>query len=260
MPANNVSGYVLLSLPSNQVQPLGLLTFQSKTAANSTGAQINNIFVDSEVPLPLVSEDFVVSSDINKSISVDVSISGNLSLLEGLLDFLKISALFKLEKNKSVRIHLLGAKKNTVNEVELDAYINSSKLNTKAKAFMEILQNNELYVVTDILKCKKYSLESIDKKDSKTEFKVDAPKIGDVSVEVHSGKNITDNSVYEGDDYITIALKAYRIYYTKDKDTGEESYRIRKDDVLKIVLDDEDFPGEMLDTETINLSINHERV
>jgi hypothetical protein len=237
-----------------------LLTSQSKSTANSTGVRINNIFVDSEVPLPLLSEDFVVSSDINKSISVDVSVSSHLSLLEGLLDFLKISALFKLEKNKSLRIHLLGARKSVVNEFELDAYINSSKLNARGKSFVDMLRNNELFVVTDILKCKKYTIESIDKKDSRTEFKVDAPKIGEGGVEVKSGKNITDTSVYEGDDYITIALKAYKIYYKKDEDTGEETYRIRKDEVLKIVLDDEDFPGETLNTETINFSNTHERV
>ena len=258
MPANNVSGYVLLSLPNNQVQPLNLLTYQSKTEANSTASRVDDIFVDSEVSLPAPSEDFALSSDINKSVAVDVSVSAHLSLLEGLLDFLKISALFKLQKNKSIRIHLLNAKKNTVNEFKLDAYINGAKLNTLAKSFVEMLENDELYVVTDVLKCKKYSLEYIDKKSSKTEFTIEAPKIGGGGADVLTGKNISESLVYEGDDYLTIAVKAYRIYYIKDEDSGEVSYRIRKDDVIRTVLNDEDFPGEMLNTETINFVSSNE--
>lgn len=254
MPVNDISGYVLLSLPTDQIQPLGLLSFQDKTVANTTGAQINNLFVDSEVPLPLISQDYLVSSNINKSVSLEISVDSHLSLLEGLLKFLKLSATFNLQKNRSVKVNLLDARKNNVNEFELDAYINSAKLNRAAKTFIEMLQNDRLYVVTDILKCKKYSLEYADQKTTDSGLEAEAAAVGDTEAKVHTGNTGTTSSVNEGEDFITIGVRAYRIYYKKDKKTGEESYRIRKDDVIKTVLADEDFPGQLLAAETITVT------
>jgi len=60
--------------------------------------------------------------------------------------------------------------------------------------------------------------------------------------------------VNEGEEYITIAVKAFRIKYIKDETTGQESYRIRKDDVIKTIKDDEDFPGELLQLETVTVN------
>jgi hypothetical protein len=255
MPTNDIASYILLSLPSNQVQPLGILTFQNKGAVNTTGMRINNLFVDSEVPLPVVSDDYLVSSNIKKSLSLDISVEGHLSLLEGILKFMKLSASFKLEKKKSVKVNLLDARKSIVNEFDLDAYINTSKLNKNGKTFGEMLQNDKLYVVTDILKCKKYSLEYADEKNLNAQEETNADKIGALGVNINAGRNSNDNSVNEGEEYITIGVKAYRIYYIKDKETGEESYRIRRDDQIKTVLDDDDFPGDLLDAETIIVNI-----
>ncbi|MBR9997379.1 MAG: hypothetical protein KFF73_00340 [Cyclobacteriaceae bacterium] len=254
MPTDNISGYVLLSMPTTQVQPLYLLSFQKKNTANITAARLDNLFVDSEVPLPVISGDLPVSADINKTLSVEISVDNHLALLEGLLKFMKLSASFKLQKNKSVNVQLFDAKKNNVNEFNLDAYINSAKLNRTAKSFVGMLEEDELYVVTDILKCKKYSLEYTNERTMDAALDAGASMTGDTSGNFHAGKSGSDKAVNEGDEYITIGVKAYRIYYLKDKKTGEESYRIRKDDVIRTILDDEDFPGEMLSAEKVNLN------
>ncbi|GEM_PF-3580650 len=255
MATNDISGYVLLSMPTDQVKPLGILTKQNKTIVNSTAARIDNLFIDSEVPLPLISDDYLVSANINKTISMEVSVDNHLSLLESLLKYVKLSASFKLDKNKSVKINLMEAKKNTVNEFELDAYINSSKLNKAAKSFISMLENDELFVVTDILKCKKYSLEYTDGKSIDAGLEAAAGNVGDLGAAFHAGKTGEDVAVNEGEEYLTIAVKAYRIFFVRDKRSGEISYRIRKDDVIKTVLDDEDFPGEKLLAETVNIEV-----
>lgn len=256
MPTNNISGYTLLSLPTDQVQPLGILTFEKKGIVNTTAVRIDNLFSESEVALPVPPDDFSVSSDVSKTLTLEVNVDNHLSLLEGLLKFLKFSTSFKLDKNKSVKIHLLEAKKRPVNEFQLDAYISSAKVNEKGKAFVELLRNDELYVITDVLLCKKFSMEYADGKAMEIAAKAEAAAVGDLDIKVDTKKTASDITTNEGEKYITIGVKAYRIFFIKDKNTGEESYRIRKDDKIDIVLDDEDFPGEMLNAPTIIVTEN----
>ena len=145
MATDNISGYCMLSMPSDEVKPLGLLSFKEKGIANITGIETGDIFIDSEVALPSVSKDYNLSTAINKSVTMELSVDSHLSLLEGLLKFLKLSASFKLEKNKSVRITMMDAKKNNVNEFKLDAYINSAKINNISPTYVEMLKNDELF-------------------------------------------------------------------------------------------------------------------
>lgn len=251
MATDDFAGYCLLNMPTNQVQPLSLLTLQGKKLANTTSMTLSNIFIDSEEALPLASEDYLVSSGINKSVSVELSIDSHLSLLEGLLKFLKLSAIFKLEKKNSVTVHMIDARRNSVREDQVDAFINGAKLNSKTPTFIETLKKNELFVITDILKCKKYSIENTAEKTAGGNIEGAAAGKTDAGAGFHASKKNEDSSVNEGDEYITIAVRAYRIKYVKDETTGQESYRIRKDEEIKIIKDDEDFPGELLQLETV---------
>ena len=83
MTSNDISGYILLSMPTNQVKPLMLLHSQSKSVI-ATSASIENLFIDSEVAPPMVSNDYLVSAGIDESLSMEVSVDSHLSLLEGI--------------------------------------------------------------------------------------------------------------------------------------------------------------------------------
>lgn len=254
MATDNISGYCLLSMPSDQVQPLGLLSFQGKGIANSTGVAVGDIFIKSEIALPLISQDYNLSTTMSKSVAIEIAVDTHLSLLEGLLNFMKISASFKLKKSRSVRLNMFDAKKNMVNEFKLDAYINSAQINRISPAFTDMLLNNELYVITDILKCRKYSIEYTNNTKTDTALKAAVPAMAEGGLSVQTGRADSDRAIYEGGDFITIGIKAYRIFYVKDDRTGEESFRIRLDDTIKTVKDDEDFPGEVLNADTVAMS------
>ncbi|MHA4810834.1 hypothetical protein ACX0G9_22190 [Flavitalea flava] len=250
MADSNISGYCLVSMPSDQIKPLSILSMEKTGIANMTGATIEDFFIDSEVALPAISPDYNLSTEVNRSVSVELSVDGHLSLLQTLLSFLKLSASFKLEKNRSVTVQLMEAKKNTVNEFKLDAFINSALTSKIAPSFLELLHNDQLFVVTDILKCKKYSFAYNNNTKTDSGITADAPLQGDVTAGIHTGSSGHDSVIYEGDQFITIGVIAYRIFYKKDKATGEDSYRIRREESLRTVKDDEDFPGETLTTNT----------
>jgi len=253
MSNNSISGYTLLSMPTNQVQPLSLLHLQKKGVANTLAVRVDKLFTGSEVPVPLPSEDYVVSAGIDKTVTVDIDVDSHLSLLEGLLNYLKISGSFKLHKNRSVKVNLIEARRKNVDEFDLDAYINSSSVNKASSMFSEMLERNELYVVTDVLKCKKYSLEYSNQRNMEAGAEVAAATLGEGGVKVQADKQASDRSVNEGDEYITIAVKAYRIYAVKDKKSGSLKFRLRKEDVIDTIYGEEDFPGEVLTEETVNV-------
>ena len=257
MAKNSISGYILLSMPSSDVQPLGLLSLQNKGVVNTTAVRIDDLFVDSSKALPLISKDTILSPGINKTLSWDIDVNSHISLLQGLLNYIKLSALFKLKKNKTVKVNLLDARKNNVNEFELDAFINAAKVNQASEAFVEMLEENKLYVITDILKCKNYSLEYSDEKGIEAGVEANATALGEGGITAVLGKTNIDNYTGQGENYITIALKAYQIHFEKNKENGKISCRIRNQAKFNTALDYGKFDGEILNGETLlNETIN----
>lgn len=249
MAGDTLSGYCLVCMPSDQAQPLCILSMEEKGIATLRGFTISDLFVDSEVALPLISKDYNLSTEVNQSLEVQLSVDANLNLLQQLLSFIHLSASFKLEKNRTVNVKLLSPKKNVVNDFKLDAYINSARADDSSTTYTGMLKKNQLYVVTDILKCKKYTLEYTNSNSFDTNVDAKAPAQGDASAGIHAASSASDNVSNDGDDFITIGVIAYQILYYQDNITGKDRYRIRKDEKLKTVKGiegGESFAGEKL--------------
>ncbi len=254
MTTNNFSGYCLLNSPSDQVQPLTVLTSVNHTEAEIKGFNLTDLFVKSSEGLPVINRNGNLSATINKSVSVDLSVDGNLTLLQELLTFLKLSASFKLQKNKTLRLHMIEPKIDTVNEFQLDGYINNAEVSTISPTFSEALQNNQIYVVSSIIKCRKYSLEYLNSNSTDSGVQATVPMAGELSAGVHTSNSDNDIISSEGDNYITIGVKAYQILCVDDNYLGTRSYRIRRDEKIKSIKGDEDFPGNTLQVEKVNVS------
>lgn len=244
MQVNSLSSYVLLSMPTNQIGPLSLLTLENKGVVYATGATLEDLFVSEESGVPIAKE-FNLTSNIDNTLSLDISVAAHASFLQSLLQVAKAALNFDFQKRKSVRVKMLDAKSQAVNEFDLDTFINNADVNRSSANFLEMLEKNKLFVVTDILKCKKYSMSNTN--EGKIGGGVDAGSevIGEVSVKANAakaGSKVLENT---GEDYITLAIKAYRIYCSVDKKTGQLDCRIRKSpEPIREVLGEEDFPGK----------------
>lgn len=253
MQTNLISGYVLLNMPTDKVQPLKLLTLEKKGVANTTNVKLQDLFTSNEAGTP-VTEDFNLTNLINNTVTLDVSIDAHVSLLQALLKYVKLSVGFDYKKTKSVNVHLIDAKSTTVNEFNLDNFISNAFVKTSTGTFYEMLIKDQLFVVTDILKCKKYSISNA--KDGKAGGGIEAGSevIGEISANAsvaNSGSRVLENS---GDDYLTIGIKAYRIYCQVDEKSKTLTCRIRKStDEIKRILAEEDFPGDLLEVASINV-------
>lgn len=247
---NTIAGYCLLSAPSDQVKPFTIITSSNGVDAQVKGFKLTDMFTKSNAGLPTVKKNGNMSGTVNKMLSIDLAVDSNLTLLEELLRFLKLSVSFKLQKNKTLRLHMIEPKIDTVNDFQLDAFINNANVSTLSPTYTEALENDELYVVSSILKCRKYSLEYVDSNNTKSGLEAAVPLAGKLGAGVSTNKVSNDTISSEGTDYITIGVKAYQIIYYQDEN-GKVSFRIRQDEKLKTMKGDEDFPGKLLHAEKV---------
>jgi len=228
-------GYTMLSMPSTEITPLLLLVKTSAGEVGNLNAGIEDLFEPVNRALPVISEDIPLPSAISGTETVDLKIDSNLSLLKALTKIFSsnASAQFSLEQKKNVKFKLNNPKKNYVNIIKLDSFIQDARINTSAKSILERLKNSDLYVITEVVKTKSFSFE--DEADSKTSAR------------------LID---YEGTDYQAIAIKAYQILYDKSSLFSDrpEGFRIRLADNIKIVRGEEEYPAKQLSDAVVNLS------
>lgn len=129
---------------------------------------------------------------------------------------------------------------NDVNIIRLDEFINDARPNYKAKAMVEKMKKNQLYIVTATLKSNSFSTEFVDKNNAS--INVGIPQIrGVIGGEIGLGydKENSNKIVYENDKQLIFGFKAVKILF--DKETRNFSLKSSKGIVLR---DEEDFPTE----------------
>jgi hypothetical protein len=252
MPSESIAGYRLLSLPSPDIRPLSILFSREKSSAETTNTNIKKLFANTSADPPALLNRVPLFSQGNRSLVAELSVDGHVNLLQHLLGWLKASASIQLQKNRSVRLHMEAATKLMVDEFDLDGFIAASKANTSSPAFKEMLDEQQLFVVTSVIQCKKYAFEYMDSRATDAELKLEVPLEGEVGAKVHEGKTAKDDMIFEGegDTNMTMAVKAYRILYVKDNG----SYRLRVEDEIKNMKHDEDLAAEPLDAEMITVN------
>ena len=251
-------GYTMLSMPSTEITPLLLLVKTSAGEVGNLNAGIEDLFEPVNRALPVISEDIPLPSAISGTETVDLKIDSNLSLLKALTKIFSsnASAQFSLEQKKNVKFKLNNPKKNYVNIIKLDSFIQDARINTSAKSILERLKNSDLYVITEVVKTKSFSFE--DEADSKTSAGIELPlkNIAEAKTDVDVKKDKARLIDYEGTDYQAIAIKAYQILYDKSSLFSDrpEGFRIRLADNIKIVRGEEEYPAKQLSDAVVNLS------
>jgi hypothetical protein len=98
----NLNGYTLVAAPSNRIKPLHLLITTERLVARDTDSTINEIFKVGKTPLPIINENYTLPSEMNSDIILDLKVSAQLKLLEGLLKLTKSNASAGFNYNSKV--------------------------------------------------------------------------------------------------------------------------------------------------------------
>ncbi|NJK85397.1 MAG: hypothetical protein HC906_04935 [Bacteroidales bacterium] len=164
-------------------------------------------------------------------------IDGNSSFAAGFMAKVKLQGGASLKKSKKMLFSFLNAKELSVNLIELDEYLFSSRPNESSPTFNYALKQGDIFVITSALQSSELKLSNAEdfnfNGDIKAETLVEYMK-------VTANTTYSNNENYgistEGDIPLTFAIKAIRILYDKEK------YRIRPESInVRITIDDYDY-------------------
>ncbi len=234
-------GYIILSMPAEDVQPLGLLEKTAKGVAQNLNAHIKDLFEPAGYPLPAVKKNIQLPAEQRSVENLDLKTEVNFNFLKALTRFFTgtISASAALEKKNNVQLKMNDLRKDTVNILNLDAYIQHAQLNTSAASFRETIEKGNLFVITETIKSSSFSLG--DEQTSQVAAGADVPvqQVAEAKGALNYSRSKDHLVEHKGSSDLTIGIKAYQIFYRSGK------FTIKNADTIKVVRGDQ-FPAEKL--------------
>src|SRR5256885_5879483 len=214
-------GYSVVRLPRADITPLLLLAPEGKSL-NRLGA-VHSLFQAGVVQLPEVKEN-TPAADIKGSIKTTVSLGLGLSLLGNFLQAMGGKA-FGLDvaykKANQVTFEFSALLSDSIEVTDLDKFLNTAEVDHNSRHVAELLEGDEVYVVTTTLKTKQFTVDA--QADGGVKVAVSIPSIkqivgGDVSVTRDSSN---DSKVgYVGSALLVFGFSAVRLEYQNGRGRG----------------------------------------
>jgi hypothetical protein len=206
------AGFVMLSLPQSDVNPLQLLIRTSSGTVDRLNASLGDLFIPQTTAPPDVSSDKPLP-EVEGEEELNMNINADVSFLKGLEKFfgLKGSANFSYEQGRIFKIKLNDPKLSTVNVIRLSGFIKDAKVNNSVGDMADKLNDSEVYVITEVIKAKSFRVGRANNQQAKEEIEVNVPGVAEGSQGVDIGRKDSSDLHYDGDTPMTFALKAYRI-------------------------------------------------
>lgn len=228
------AGYCWVRMPDDQIAPLQLLKRKKSGEVDQLNTSITTIFEPNTYSLPAVSRDVELTKQISGEEVIDLKLQANVSVLQGLLKVFSknADADYNYQNSNTGTFSLVEPKRNYIDVGVLDSFISNATLLTSAQTTIEDLKNDDLYVITEIIKTKGFTLETSAANKNAAGINLGTTVAdGNASFEANrSSKNIMKQ---EGDTYITVAVKAYRIYYKRPGlfSNKPATFRIKQQDL-----------------------------
>ena len=212
-------GYSVLRLPRRDFSPLQILASQGKDLIPL--GDLGTVMISKEnFPLPQVKAN-VSAATINGKRSSDMSVGVGLNVLGGVIGAMGGSNLgldVSYNSASSVAFEFADVLMDSVEIAKLDQYLATADVNPASKHVGTLLDADEIYVITAIIKSAKFTISAEDKKGAKVA--VDVPTIqgvvgGKVKVDVANAAtgrvSYTDNSTPPNP--LVFGFQAIRLFY-----------------------------------------------
>lgn len=247
-------GYVWLALPREGIMPLTLLEqtpqniFQRIFGDLSVNAMSADIFSLFKKPtgrggLPKVGKPRDVANFRGHDV-LDAKAGINLEGLKALPEVANVDASAKLRTASKLLYTFKDVKSIGIEtEVLLEEFLNIAHL-AEAPGYVERLQNNQLYVVTEVLQTTEFSIQDASDFTISGNIDADALKgyVANLSANAKLRKDDSDKIAYKGAIPLTFALKACKIHYNK----AEKKYSLSSKPIIKVLRSIEEIEVETL--------------
>lgn len=208
-------GYNIVRLPRANVWPLQII-IKNSGSFNRLGDLSTVMMPGNNIPLPSISQDQEVSTISGKSTS-RLKAGIGLTLLSDILGAMGGSQLglgSQYEQAKFVSFEFHGVKENTVELTKLDQFLTDADINAFSKHVSKMMAADDIFLITEVLKSKKFSVES--KNSSGTSLDLNVPEIQKVvgaNIKVTADQEMSSKITYEGNQPLVFGFKAVRLFY-----------------------------------------------
>ena len=209
----NEHGFSFVKMP-RPIQVLDLFAKDRKGHLIPIG-NITDLFIKKNEDLPDTELNQPVPSEIGGLIDKKVDMKLSMSLLKGFLPHsVGLESAFNSANN--ISFSFLDANLDSTSLIQLDVFINDAEIQEKSTTYKEQLKDSEIYVVTDVLKSKSFSVEALGANN--VSLTLDGPEIEKV---VKANANLKRSSekkakiIYHGESDLAIGIKAAQIHNNK---------------------------------------------
>jgi hypothetical protein len=181
------------------------------------------------IDLPLISEGPAGNITVRRTGTIRAGIG--LALLDGIIGAAggpKAGLLAKYQQARNMVFEVVDIVASKVELAELDQYLEDADVSPDSKYLAELLEADELYVISETLKSKRFKVEA--KRSDDTSINLDLPEIqamvgGSVTVSAQSGE--TAKLTYEGEVPLVFGFQAIRLLYDQGHYTAFESTALK---------------------------------
>jgi hypothetical protein len=208
-------GYCVIRLPRADIKPLQILVKQGNNLER-LGELATLLVAGSNIAMPEISQDVVTSNIVGQQtgslkIGVGLSLLGNMI---GAMGGSKLGLDVKYQQAKSAAFEFHEVFENRVEVAKLDQYLADADVNPFSKYVATLLEADEIYVTTAIIKSRVFTLEA--KKSDGTELNLSVPELQQVvgsNVEVGTHNSVASKITYKGATSLAFGFQAVRVFY-----------------------------------------------
>jgi hypothetical protein len=208
-------GYSVVRLPRADFRPLQILADQGKELTN-LGDITHVMSAGPKDPLPQVQLDAAVPSISGKNTS-NLSLGIGLSILGTILGAMGAGTLgldVTYSRAKTLAFAFQDVLMDSVQIAALDRFLGGADVNPQSKGVGQLLESDDIYVVTSTIKSKKITVVSAG--SGGTAVKVDVPMIKGIvgaTVKVSADGDQSSQVTYEGAQALVFGFQAVQLFY-----------------------------------------------
>jgi hypothetical protein len=216
-------GYCVVRMPRSDLKPLNTLWRAGKKDLTRLG-DLSTILIKGANDLPLLSTDNVAPHQISGQESSRVKMEIGINLLGNIIQALGGSHLnlsLGFDKASSMTFKFENVLEDHIDLDRLDQYLSTSSVKPDQHAVTKALMDDEVYVITSILKTAAFTIQA--KGDGNSSVGLEAPillRAASGNLKVDTGKAAEGIVVYEGKTPVVFGFQAVQLIY----DEKSQSY------------------------------------
>jgi hypothetical protein len=208
-------GYNVIRLPKADIAPLQIF-IEKKGILQPLGNLASVLKPGEGAVIPPIKRDVTVAT-FNGRKTGDLSLGLGLNILGNIIGAMggsKLGLEAGYSKAKTIVFSYGDVLEDSIEITELDKYLANSDVDPSSRYVGELLEANEIFVLTSTIKTNKVTVEG--KGKNSTEAKVDVPVIKEIvggNIEIKSNNEADSSVTFAGNIPLVFGFKAVRLFY-----------------------------------------------